>query len=51
MVGPATDEAARESSSFEFPSTSSSRSTMLGRYDWYATSKNTSSVPAKKATM
>jgi hypothetical protein len=33
-VGPMTDDPARDSSSFEFPSTSSSRSTMLGRYDW-----------------
>jgi hypothetical protein len=37
-------------SSFALPSTSSCRSTSAGRYDWYATSKQTVAMPAQNAT-
>ena len=40
----------RLTSSFELPSTSCVRSTSEGRYDWYATSKNTVQTPTKKPT-
>ncbi len=50
MPGPASEAAERLTSSFELPSTSWSRVTSDGRYDWYATSKNTVSVPTTKPT-
>ena len=40
----------RLSSSFELPSTSCSLRTSEGRYDWYATSKKTVSVPVANPT-
>ena len=36
--------------SFELPSISVSRSTISGRYDWYATSKKTVWMPTRKPT-
>ena len=48
--GPAICAPETEISSFEFPSTSWSRSTRYGRYDWYATSKKTVKVPTRKLT-
>ena len=50
IPGPASEAAERLTSSFELPSTSWSRETSDGRYDWYATSKNTVSVPTTKPT-
>ena len=49
-AGPASCAPEREISSFELPSTSWSRSTSAGKYDWYATSKNTVSTPKRKPT-
>src|SRR3954451_4889958 len=43
--GPPTCAIATASCSFEFPSTNCSRGTSAGRYDWYATSKNTVKTP------
>ena len=48
--GPPSWAAARLISSFELPSISCCRSTSDGRYDWYATSKNTVAIPARNAT-
>ena len=50
IAGPASWAPEREISSFELPSTSCSRSTREGRYDWYATSKKTVSTPIAKPT-
>ncbi len=50
VPGPASCEVERLISSFELPSTSCSRSTSEGRYDWYATSKKTVQIPTRKAT-
>ena len=50
MAGPAVWATVRETSSLPLPSTSWSRSTSDGRYDWYATSKKTVSVPATNPT-
>src|SRR5690242_17299336 len=44
-LGPATCETLTVSWSFELPSTRCSRSISAGRYDWYATSKNTVKIP------
>ena len=40
--------AARLTSSFELPSTTWSRPTSEGRYDWYATSKKTVPIPSNE---
>ena len=48
-AGPLSCAAERLTSSFEFPSTSAVRSTRDGRYDWYATSKNTVQMPDEEA--
>ena len=48
--GPPTCAAERETSSLEFPSTSCSRVTIVGRYDWYATSKKTVKTPTANPT-
>ncbi len=48
-AGPPSWAADTLSSSFELPSTSWFRRTSDGRYDWYATSKNTVSVPDDEA--
>ena len=45
MPGPAMFAAERLISSFELPSTTCSRPTSAGRYDWYATSKKTVPMP------
>ena len=44
-LGPATCAVETVVCSFAFPSTSCSRSTSDGRYDWYATSKKTVKTP------
>jgi hypothetical protein len=49
-AGPPSCAPERLISSFEFPSTSCSRSTSDGRYDWYATSKNTVQMPTRNPT-
>jgi hypothetical protein len=48
--GEASWAAERLISSFELPSTSWSRATSEGRYDWYATSKNTVRIPTTNPT-
>jgi hypothetical protein len=50
MPGPAICAPLRLTSRRELPETSSSRPTSAGRYDWYATSKQTVSVPTTKPT-
>src|SRR5437763_6235300 len=47
MLGPATVAVDAVICSFELPSTRASRSTRDGRYDWYATSKNTVKIPTR----
>ena len=48
--GPPSCAAVRLTSSFAFPSISCCRSTSVGRYDWYATSKKTVAMPTRKPT-
>ena len=48
MPGPPMFAAARLISSFELPSTTCSRPTSAGRYDWYATSKKTVPMPVNE---
>ena len=49
-AGPAVWARVLVTSILELPSISWSRSTSDGRYDWYATSKKTVSVPATNPT-